>query len=276
MKTRIENIFDKCRQAHRAALVIFESCGFPDLETSQQVIQGAIDSGADIIELGVPFSDPMADGPIIQKASQAALKNGMTLQKVLALAERIRKRNPETGLILFSYFNVLFNYGLEALTEKLARIGIDGILSVDLPFEEKAELETRCQAHHLHLIPLVSPATSTERARMICSKASGFIYYVAVRGITGVRTSLPPQLAERLNEMRSLSSIPVVAGFGIGDAATVHTLAQHTDGIVVGSAALRPLFEEGSREQKITASNQLIRSFAKSLSKGLACSREEH
>ncbi|MDI9400376.1 MAG: tryptophan synthase subunit alpha [Limisphaerales bacterium] len=265
MKNRIEKIFDRCRKEKRAALILFNSCGYPDMESSERIIQGAIDSGADIIELGVPFSDPMADGAIIQKASQIALQNGATLKKVLAMAERLRLRNPDTGFILFSYFNVLLNYGLEALTEELERIGIDGILSVDLPFEEKEELEPLCHKRGLHLIPLVSPATTPQRVRLITSQTTGFVYYVAVRGITGVRSELPRELLARLSEISGLSPIPVVAGFGISSPATAHQIAQHARGIVVGSAGLRLLFGEKPLEERIADFKAFVQSLAESL-----------
>lgn len=207
----------------------------------------------------------MADGAIIQKASQIALQNGATLKKVLAMAERLRLRNPDTGFILFSYFNVLLNYGLEALTEELERIGIDGILSVDLPFEEKEELEPLCHKRGLHLIPLVSPATTPQRVRLITSQTTGFVYYVAVRGITGVRSELPRELLARLSEISGLSPIPVVAGFGISSPATAHQIAQHARGIVVGSAGLRLLFGEKPLEERIADFKAFVQSLAESL-----------
>jgi tryptophan synthase alpha chain len=266
MKNRIEKIFERCRDEKRAALILFTCCGYPDMENSERIIQGAIDSGADIIELGVPFSDPMADGMIIQKASQIALQNGASLKKVLAMAERLRKRNPNTGFILFSYFNVLLSYGLEALTDELARIGVDGILSVDLPYEEKAELEPLCKQKGLHLIPLVSPATSPERARLITGQASGFVYYIAVRGITGVRTELPQELIARLEEMGRISPIPVVAGFGIGDPETARKIAKHARGIVVGSAGMSLLVQEKPLEERISDFKHFVKSLSGSLS----------
>jgi|LSQX01.2.fsa_nt_gb tryptophan synthase alpha chain len=266
MKNRIEKIFERCRDEKRAALILFTSCGYPDMESSERIIQGAIDSGADIVELGVPFSDPMADGMIIQKASQIALQNGANLKKILAMAERLRKRNPDTGFILFSYFNVLLSYGLEALTDELARIGVDGILSVDLPYEEKAELEPLCNKKGLHFIPLVSPATSPERARLITGQASGFVYYIAVRGITGVRSELPHELVSRLEEIGEISPIPVVAGFGIGDPDTARQIAKHARGIVVGSAGLRQLFQEKPLEERITDFKHFVKSLSESLS----------
>lgn len=258
MKDRIKNIFEKCKAENRSALVIFQSCGFPDMETSERMIISAIRAGADIIELGIPFSDPMADGVVIQEASQKALQNGVTLPKALAMAERIRKQYPEVGFILFSYFNVLLNYGLEALTKELVRIGIDGILAVDLPYEEKGELEPLCRQNHLHLIPLISPVTSLERAKMITRDATGFVYCVAVCGVTGVRNSLPPELTGWIHQLKSITDVPLAVGFGISNREMAHGIAQKANAIVVGSAVLKPFFKEKTSESAMQSATELV------------------
>ena len=263
---RIQKIFRKCRDEKRKALVIFNSCGLPDEKSSEELIGKSIEAGADIIELGVPFSDPIADGVMIQKASQIALKNGITLKKILAMAQRIHAKYPDTGLILFSYFNVMMNYGLEALAAKLEQIGVDGILAVDAPYEESGELKPLCAKHHLHLIPLVSPTTGLARAEMIMRDATGFVYYVTVRGVTGERSKLPPELAERLAQLRSLSPVPVVAGFGISTEDAARAVAKHADGVVVGSAAIHPMFGEeniSERQEKVAV---LVKSLARGVS----------
>lgn len=233
---RIATIFQQCRAENRAALVIFAEAGYPDLAQSEQHIDNAIANGADLIELGIPFSDPMADGPVISAAGQTAIANGANLANILEMAARLRQKHPTTGLILFSYFNVMYNYGLEALCAELQRIGVDGILAVDLPCEERDELLAPCRAHGLHLIPLVSPATSPERAKAIVQDATGFVYYVSVRGITGARSAMPPELAANLATLRELSPVPVVVGFGIASRDSAHTVAACADGVVVGSA----------------------------------------
>ena len=242
---RIESIFQQCRAENRAALIIFAEAGYPNLAQSEQDINTAIEHGADIIELGIPFSDPMADGPTISAAGQTAIENGATLVNILEMAERIRKRHPQTGMILFSYFNVMYNYGLEKLCAKLQEIGLDGILAVDLPLEERDELLTPCRSHGLHLIPLVSPATSPERAKAIMEDITGFVYYVSVRGITGARASMPPELAQKLKTIRQLSPVPVVVGFGIASQEAAHTVATCADGVVVGSAFVNACHQPG-------------------------------
>lgn len=233
---RIAEIFNR-----RRALVIFTVAGYPSFERSEAAVETAIENGADIIEIGVPFSDPMADGPVIAAAGIQAIQAGCTLKKVLEMIGRIRRRHPDTGLILFSYLNVMFHYGLDALCAELERIGADGILAVDLPLEERDELLTPCRAHGLHLIPLLAPTTPPERAARILETATGFAYFVCVKGVTGVRSGVPPELAEELRRVRAISPVPVVAGFGIGSGASAATVAAEADGVVAGSAFVKAL-----------------------------------
>ncbi len=182
---RIAELFARCHRENRAALIIYSCCGYPAPGADETAFETAIAAGADIIELGVPFSDPMADGPVICTASQRALANGTKFRDVLALAGRLRQRHPETGIIVFSYMNVLYNFGLERLCTELAAIGVDGILAVDLPLEERDELLTLCRKNQLHLIPLVAPETPDERAEKIVAPATGFVYCVSRNGVTG-------------------------------------------------------------------------------------------
>ena len=188
---RIANIF-----AARKPLVIFTSVGYPTEEQSEQAVCAAIEKGADIIELGVPFSDPMADGPVISAASQVAIKEGMTLPKTIAFAARLRAKYPQTGLILFSYMNPLLHIGYDAVCQQLADAGVDGILPVDLPLEERGELLVPARAHGLHVIPLVSPLTPEDRVAKIVEGMTGFVYYINVAGVTGARDTLPQPLRE--------------------------------------------------------------------------------
>ena len=238
---RISDIFTRCRRQDRAALIIFTSCGYPAPGEDEKAIDAAIAAGADIIELGVPFSDPMADGPVICEASRRALLAGTTLDQVLATAKRIRERHPETGLILFSYMNVMFNRGLETLCAELEKVGVDGVLAVDLPLEERSELLDPCRRHHLHLIPLVAPETPDSRAGEIVSAATGFVYCVSRNGVTGASRTLPPELQDHLTRLKALSPAPVAAGFGVADAKTAREVARSADGVIVGSAFVRAL-----------------------------------
>lgn len=257
MQNRLNHIFARCRQEQRRALVVFASCGCPDPETGEALIDTIIRHGADIVELGVPFSDPMADGPVIQQASRLAIDNGTTLAGILAMAGRLRQSHPRTGLVLFSYYNLILNHGPEKLVAEAARQGIDAILCVDLPFEERHELKPLCDRHGVALIPLLSPATPPERAARIMADASGFAYYVTVRGVTGERNALPADLAERLDALRQLAPLPIAAGFGIASAATARQVAPHADAVVVGSAIVK-LALSGGNPKTITAATAAL------------------
>ena len=231
---RIANIF-----AARKPLVIFTSVGYPTEEQSEQAVCAAIEKGADIIELGVPFSDPMADGPVISAASQVAIKEGMTLPKTIAFAARLRAKYPQTGLILFSYMNPLLHIGYDAVCQQLADAGVDGILPVDLPLEERNELLAPARAHGLHIIPLVSPLTPEDRVAKIVEGMTGFVYYINVAGVTGARDTLPPEVAERIAMIKRHTPLPVAAGFGIASAAAAKAAANAADGVISGSGFVK-------------------------------------
>ncbi|MFA6723907.1 MAG: tryptophan synthase subunit alpha [Lentisphaeria bacterium] len=259
---KIDQVFQRCRAEGRAALIIFCSCGFPDMARSEAAIARAIESGADIIELGLPFSDPMADGPVIRQASEVALRNGANLEKTLAMAARLSTAYPQTAFVLFSYMNLLYNYGLQRLCDKLPEVGIDGILAVDLPFEEKAELELPAKQNGLCLIPLLSPVTPEARSRQICAGAAGFVYSVNVLGVTGVRELRLPQICEHLHNLKQYSPVPVATGFGVKDAQAAAVLAKAADGVIVGSAFVRLLAAEGDFNDNLDRAGEFIRSLA--------------
>ncbi len=231
---RIADIFHS-----RKPLVIFTTVGYPDEARSSSAVRAAIAQGADIIELGVPFSDPMADGPVISAASQQAIQAGMTLPKVIEFAARIRRDHPAVGLILFSYLNPLLHLGYENVCKRLQEAGVDGILPVDLPLEERDELLLPARRHGLHIIPLVSPLTPEDRAARIVAGMTGFVYYINVAGVTGARDTLPPDVPERIAMLRRHTSLPIAAGFGIATANATHAAAQAADGVIAGSAFVK-------------------------------------
>ena len=231
---RIANIF-----AGRKPLIIFTSVGYPNEDQSEKAVYAAIEQGANIIELGVPFSDPMADGPVIAAASQEAIKNGMNLDKVIAFAARIRQRYPEVGLILFSYMNPLLHQGYENICRRLKEAGVDGILPVDLPLEERDELLIPARAFGLHIIPLVSPLTPEERIAKIVEGMTGFVYYINVAGVTGARDTLPPDVPQHIAAIKRHTSLPVAAGFGIADANSAKAAALASDGVISGSGFVK-------------------------------------
>lgn len=235
---RLSEIF-----ASKKPLIVFTTAGYPDPETSERGIAAAIENGADVIELGVPFSDPMADGPVIAAASQKAADAGYSINDVLALAGRIREKFPRVGLIVFSYMNPMLHYGYEALCAKLAEIGVDGVLPVDLPLEERDELLEPCRKHGLHMIPLVSPLTPPERVKAIVDGMSGFVYYINVAGVTGARHGLPSDYPQLIEGVKSVTELPVASGFGIADAETAAEAARHADGVISGSGFVKALGE---------------------------------
>lgn len=236
---RLQNIFN-----HGKVLIIFDVCG---VENSMERLEVIINNGADIVELGVPFSDPVADGTVIQEAAQRALALGADLEGILDTAQQLRQRHPETGLIVFGYYNIFLQFGLEKLFARLAELEIDGILIVDLPYEEQEEVRDFSARYAIPLIQLIGPATDLERAKMLTGNAEGFVYCINAKGVTGVRSEMPEELIERLKELRKISPVPVASGFGIANGERCRQLAAHADGVIVGSAAVeQPLNNLGN------------------------------
>lgn len=247
MSPRLKDAFERARQRGEGALVGYAMAGDPDLKRSVDVFAAMVEGGADVLEMGVAFSDPIADGPVIQAASERALKAGATLQRVLdEVVPEVRRRCPETPLVVMTYVNIVMALG-EARFAALARErGIAGAILPDLPPEESAELRATFDSAGLDLVPLCAPTTSASRAERIARDARGFLYCVSVAGVTGARLALPPELGERLASLKKVASVPVVAGFGVSSAEQARSLAAHADGVVVGSAIVRAVHEEGS------------------------------
>ncbi len=233
------NRFEKIFSRGRKAAIGYVTAGCPDTETSLEFMRGMIEGGVDILELGIPFSDPTADGPVIQQSSQQALRNGFTIDKVFEIAATLRKEYPDLGLVLFSYYNPIYFMGLENFARRAQEAGVDGALVVDVPFEERFEIEPMLNAHGIELIPLVSPATGAARMAKITAGCRSFVYYITVRGVTGTRTALPDDLMRNLTALREVSPAPVAAGFGISSPETARAAAQGADGIVIGSAFVK-------------------------------------
>lgn len=247
MSDRIKRCFARAKAEGRGAFVAYLTMGYPTLAQSEAAVDDLVAGGVDIIELGVPFSDPFADGTVIRSAAYEALKQGVTLDGVLAAAKRIRARHPETGLVVFTYYNLIFSKGLERFAQDAADAGIDAVLSVDLPLEERDELLDVLRPHGLTVVPLIAPNTPLER---VVESAAGlddsFLYVITVKGTTGARTELPPDLTARLDAIRAAVKIPIAAGFGISTRAQAEVVSRHADGFVVGSALVKRLGAEGS------------------------------
>ena len=232
MSERIKKIFE----TKGKKLVTFTTGGDPDLNTSLEILKTIIKNGIDIIEIGMPFSDPMADGPTIQESSVRSLANGTKINDIFEIVMNIRKFNNEIPIILMGYYNSIFNLGIDNFTAKCAETGVDGLIIVDLQPEEDSELFTKSKEKGIDLIRLITPTTNQKRLITILSNASGFLYYVTVTGITGQNSANIKELKNSINTIKSSTKLPIVAGFGIKNKKDVEQISAFTDGVVVGSS----------------------------------------
>lgn len=231
---RIADAFTTLKRDGKKGFIPYITAGDPDLATTEQLLV-TLAQHATLIELGVPFSDPMADGPVIQRASERALKNNFGLQDILDTAARARKQI-DTPIILFSYFNPLLQFGLKHLARAAKEAGVDGVLVTDLTPEESGEFEAELRAHDLDMIFLIAPTSTDERLKLVAQHASGFIYAVSRAGVTGARESVSVEAEKLVNRMREFSSLPIAVGFGISNAEQVTDVSRYADAVVVGSA----------------------------------------
>jgi tryptophan synthase alpha chain len=236
---RIISTFNSLKADGKKAFVGYLTAGDPDLHRSLSDICTALSEGVDILELGIPFSDPTADGPIIQEASQRALKAGINIPKILQMVEKIREKFPSHPIVLFGYANPIFRYGYATLCRHASKLGVDGLLIVDIPFEEYDEILHEVRKNNLLLIPLIAPTTPEKRAVMILKNAEGFVYYISVTGVTGMRKHLDTQVEKHVYALRRITHLPIVVGFGISSARQASAVARYADGIVVGSALIQ-------------------------------------
>jgi tryptophan synthase alpha chain len=236
--SRIEAKFAELKGRGETALVTFVTAGDPDLAATEEIVLQLERSGCDLIELGVPFSDPMADGPTIQLSSERALASGTTLPGILDLVSRLRTRT-QVPIVLMGYFNPIFIYGAERFAVDAAAAGVDGLLVVDLPPEEAAELKGATDQAGLDLIFLLTPTSDSSRVEAVSRLGRGFIYYVSVAGVTGARSAVADTLAARVTSVRSELNLPLVVGFGISDPSQAAQVAKVADGVVVGSALVK-------------------------------------
>ena len=264
MMQRLNKSFAELKRQGRKALITFITAGDPDLAATCDLVDTLVAAGADIVELGVPFSDPLADGPTIQEASTRALAQGTTLKKIIATVKEIRRRT-EVPLVLMTYYNPLYRYGLKKLVRDVCDAGVDGLIVPDLPLEESAELR-RLAAEKLAIIPLAAPTTPDSRLADIVAAGSGFLYYVTVTGITGARTKLPEELSHSLDRVKKISGdLPLAAGFGISTPEQARTIGRHADAIIVGSALVKIIAQHGAS----TAGRQELSGRVKALRQAL-------
>jgi tryptophan synthase alpha chain len=239
--SRIEQRFAALRAEGRAGLVTYLTAGDPDPDTSARLFAGLPEAGADLIEIGMPFSDPMADGPAIQEAGQRALKAGMNLRRTLALVRTLRRSDDATPIVLMGYYNPIYRYGAEAFVGDALDAGVDGVIVVDLPPEEDEELNLPARAAGLDVIRLATPTSDATRLPRIVERASGFVYYVAIAGITGTRSADAGEVAAAVARLRRFTRLPVAVGFGIKDPAQAAAVAHAADAAVVGSSLVQRL-----------------------------------
>jgi tryptophan synthase alpha chain len=259
---RIEDAFTQLKQQGRKGFIPYITAGDPDLATTEQILIELARAGATVIELGVPFSDPMADGPVIQRASERALKNSFSLQDLLDMTARARKQI-ETPIILFSYFNPLLQFGLKALSLAAKEAGIDGVLVTDLTPEESGEFEAELRANNLDVIFLVAPTSTDERLKLVAEHASGFVYAVSRAGVTGTRETVSAEAEKLVRRMREFTSLPIAVGFGISNVEQVRDVQRYADAVVVGSA----IVAEMEREAGAPDLAQKIGNFARALNR---------
>lgn len=235
-ETRIARRFAALKKEGRSGLVTFTTAGDPDLEASAKILNGIAEAGADLIEIGVPFSDPMADGPAIQASSLRAIKGGMTLRKTLAMVAEFRKKDDDTPIVLMGYYNPIYIYGVDSFLTDAKKAGVDGLIVVDLPPEEEAELCLPALDAGINFIYLTAPTTTDTRLPRVLEHASGFVYFVSITGITGTRTAKTTDVAGHVGRIRAQTDLPVAVGFGIRTPDQAAEIARVADAAVVGSA----------------------------------------
>jgi len=238
--------------SHHPSLVAYLTCGDPDLRTTREVALAAIDAGAEVIELGVPFSDPVADGPVIQRASERALKNGVSLEQVLKLAQDIR-RESEVGLIVFSYLNPVVRMGLQKFVDEAANAGVDSALITDLPVEEADEYLRLMRKRNLATIFLAAPTSTDQRLKRIAETSTGFIYAISRTGITGARKDLTDDAQQLVKRLRKFTDLPIAVGFGISSAEHFKAVGKFADAAVVGSAIVQTIEQNPGKEAQAVA-----------------------
>ena len=231
--------------ANGKAFIPFLTCGDPDLETTAALVRTMAENGADLIELGIPFSDPTAEGPVIQAANLRALTGGVTTDRIFAMVEELRS-DVTVPMVFMTYANVVFSYGTERFIATCARVGMDGLILPDIPFEEKAEFDGVCKQYGLDLISLVAP-TSRARIAQIAEEASGFLYVVSSLGVTGVRKEITTDIGAMVREIRANTKIPCAVGFGISTPEQARVMAEQADGVIVGSAIVRLIAQHGQQ-----------------------------
>ncbi len=261
MSYRIKKVFSN----NKKKLITFVTGGDPNKKTSTEILETIIKNGADIVEIGMPFSDPMADGPTIQLSSNRAIKNGANLNTIFDISKSLRKKNNNIPIILMGYYNVILHYGIKKFVKKCSDSGVDGLIIVDLQPEEDSDLYNEIKSYNIDLIRLITPTSTTKRIKIITSHASGFLYYVTITGITGQKSGDIEELKKSIKNIKNYSNLPIVAGFGINNKKQVKEVCKITDGAVVGSSIVK-IIEKKLKNKNVMLKN--IKNLISNLKKG--------
>lgn len=261
---RLENKFVELRARNEKALIVYLTAGDPSLDITKQLIFALEKAGVDILEIGVPFSDPTADGPVIQAAAQRSLKAGTTLEGVLKMVAEVRKVS-NIPIVLFGYFNPIFAYGVKKFAQAARNAGVDGVLVVDLPYEEAKELRDYTDAVGIDFISLIAPTTDKERLKKIVSKASGFLYYISITGITGTTAPKISNIKVEVEKIRKITKRPIAVGFGISKPEQAREIGHFADGVVIGSAVVRMIDENKNKKNLIRIVSDYVTDIKKEL-----------
>ncbi len=261
---RIERRFRQLRRQRKKAFIAFITCGDPSLSTTKRLAIEFSRLGVDILELGVPFSDPLADGPTIQAASQRALKNRVNLKAVFKLVKNLRQTE-ELPIALLTYCNIIYRFGVKRFIQQAKAAGVDGVVVADLPVEEAADLIKIARGHNLSTIFLVAPTSDLSRIKRIASCATGFIYYVSLTGTTGARKELPRELTAKLRRIKRLTAKPVCVGFGISRPEQIKQIARVADGVIVGSAIIKVIEKNLGRKDLVPRVSKFVRGLKQAL-----------
>ncbi len=265
--SRLTDCFNNLRTQRRTALIPFITAGDPTPALTVPLMHALVEAGANILELGVPFSDPMADGPVIQRASERALAAGTSLHDVLNLVKTFRERDSKTPVVLMGYLNPIEIMGYSHFVQQAKLVEVDGVLTVDLPPEESPELTEQLRSHGIAPIFLIAPTTTADRIQRICVQASGYLYYVSLKGVTGSANLDVTQVANKLGEIRQYTSLPIGVGFGIKDAKTAAQIAKISDAVIVGSALVQRI-EKGPQDQLLEILPAFLRELREAMDSG--------
>ncbi len=260
-RDRVKEAFAAIKREQRSGLIAFLTVGFPDMEATLELVPALAAAGADVIELGVPFSDPLAEGPVIQQSSFLALQQQVTLSGCLDAVEQLRDKVPDTPLVFMGYYNPIYSFGVERFAKECHRVGVDGLITVDLPHTESKPLNSQLAAAGVHNIPLLAPTSTEESIRSTASSATGFIYCVSLTGVTGARDEVSDRGFQLLRRVRNYTGLPLTVGFGISRREHVELVCREADAAVVGSAIVRVMLES-PRDELVTRTSSFVAELA--------------